>query len=311
MVPLPDNGRALYIWGTGQVGRDARQRLSGRNLRGFIDSAPSRWGTTVDGLSVSSPASVLSGPGRSFVVVASMYEHQIAADLTAAGWRPGADFAGVAAVAGGTDEDPEAVFSRIFERNAWQDDVSVSGGGSSLAATHRVRDALPSLFRRHGVRSVLDAPCGDVNWMATLLPALEAYTGVDIVAALIERNRTRFGSARATFLRRDVTVDALPGADLVICRDCLVHLPTTLAVQALRSLARTTSTYLLATTFPESGLNGDILTGAWRAVNLQRAPFALPEPLELIAEDATGPDGCFGDKALGLWRMDDVRAALA
>lgn len=45
-------------------------------------------------------------------------------------------------------------------------------------------------------------------------------------------------------------------------------------------------------------------------LNLQRAPFLLGAPLESIAEYDDGSDDPFADKALALWAMDEVRAAL-
>ncbi|MFA5907731.1 MAG: class I SAM-dependent methyltransferase [Vicinamibacterales bacterium] len=307
----PVSGRPVYIWGAGQVGLEARRLLRDRNLCGFLDQASGRWGSTVEGLPVADPRSVLHQPARPFVVIASMYETQIAEQLVEAGWMAGADFATVASLATGDGERSEDVFSRIFHTNSWRDAESVSGGGSSLGATRRVRDALPALLQQYGVRSILDAPCGDVNWMAELLPSLDHYTGVDIVAPLIARNAERFAAPRVTFLHRDIAVDALPSADLIICRDCLVHLPNHVAADVLRNFARTSSTYLLSTTFPDSGRNHDVITGAWRPVDLRQPPFGLPAPLETIAEKAPGPDGLFADKALALWRFDTIRASLS
>jgi SAM-dependent methyltransferase len=311
--------RSIYIWGTGQVGRDALRRLRGR-VAGFVDNDAEKWHRRVDGLEVVPPAEVLDTPSRPFIVIASMYEDAIAAQLCAAARTRGVDFASVASVVDG-DDHPADVFSRIFHGNAWSDGESRSGGGSSLAATEPIRTALPGLLRRLGVRSVVDAACGDLCWMATLLPVIEDYTGVEIVPELVERNRRRYGSSRVRFVHRDISIepclperlDAVPcppAADLVICRDCLVHLPTPLAMRALRNIATTGAGYLLTTTFPRTSVNRDVLTGAWRPLNLERTPFQLGPPLASIAEYPAGSDDPFADKALALWALDDVRAAL-
>jgi SAM-dependent methyltransferase len=220
------------------------------------------------------------------------------------------DFASIASVAD-HDDRPEGIFSRIFQRNAWRNAESRSGGGSSLVATGPIRTALPGLLRRYGVRSVVDAPCGDVRWMATLLPEIEDYTGVEIVPELVARNQQRYGSSRVRFVHGDISIDPPPAADLVVCRDCLVHLSTPLAMRALQTLARTGGRYLLTTTFPGTSVNRDVLTGAWRPVNLERAPFHLGPPLASIAEYPAGSEDPFADKALALWALDDARAALA
>jgi hypothetical protein len=94
--------------------------------------------------------------------------------------------------------------------------------------------------------------------------------------------------------------------DLVLCRDCLVHLSSKDAVAALRNLKRSGSTYLLATTFPEHTDNPDVITGYWRPINLELPPFALPRPMLMINEGC--PERGGADKSLGLWRIADLSA---
>src|SRR4051812_27850000 len=59
----------------------------------------------------------------------------------------------------------DAVFSDIYRNNSWGDAESVSGRGSTLARTEVIRRSLPGLLESVGARSLLDAPCGDFNWM--------------------------------------------------------------------------------------------------------------------------------------------------
>jgi hypothetical protein len=97
-----------------------------------------------------------------------------------------------------------------------------------------------------------------------------------------------------------------PAADLLLCRDCLVHLSFADIDKALRNIRRSSLAYLLTTTFPAESVNADIVTGDWRPLNLQAAPFNLPTPVELINEGCTEGDGAFADKSLGLWRIRDL-----
>jgi len=54
-------------------------------------------------------------------------------------------------------DDPAQRFTAIYETNYWSgDDESRSGGGSTLYATERIREAIPGLLLKYGVRSVLD-----------------------------------------------------------------------------------------------------------------------------------------------------------
>jgi hypothetical protein len=59
----------------------------------------------------------------------------------------------------------------------------------------------------------------------------------------------------------------------------------------------------LTTTFPGCASNEDIVTGDWRPLNLQLAPFNLPAPDLLINEQCTEGGNLFADKSLGLWRL--------
>src|SRR5579859_3324001 len=62
-----------------------------------------------------------------------------------------------------------AVFTAIYRLNYWNEgkpaETSISGPGSNLDATTRARDALLQVIAEFGVRSLLDAPCGDLFWM--------------------------------------------------------------------------------------------------------------------------------------------------
>src|ERR1051326_8735723 len=96
-----------------------------------------------------------------------------------------------------TDADAlrrRAEFTGIFEQNAWGDPESVSGPGSNVARASLFRADLEALVRSIKPRTLLDAPCGDFNWLRHFDLGIERYVGIDIVPALIARNRARFGS---------------------------------------------------------------------------------------------------------------------
>jgi SAM-dependent methyltransferase len=173
-----------------------------------------------------------------------------------------------------------------------------------VARTALIRADLQALLRELQVRSLLDAGCGDFNWMKEAeLPGCR-YIGVDVVRALIARNRVRHGAAGREFRTADIARDRLPAVDLILCRDCLVHLSLDDALRALANFRRSRSHYLLATTFVERAENPDIATGAWRPLNLERPPFGLPAPLRTIDERVPVEHGPHPDKRLALWRLD-------
>jgi hypothetical protein len=142
--------------------------------------------------------------------------------------------------------------------------------------------------------------------MSKVRLGVEEYIGVDLLEELVAANREAFGEPGRRFMALDLLGDALPRADLILCRDCLGHLPYADIRGIVRNLAASGSRYLLTTTFPGRASNTDIRTGDWRPLNLQLAPFAFPAPLELINERCTESAGAFADKSLGLWRLDDL-----
>jgi SAM-dependent methyltransferase len=202
----------------------------------------------------------------------------------------------------------ESVFSGIHRQNCWLGEESMSGPGSSLAATAALRRELPRLLAQLGCASLLDAPCGDLWWLKEAALPVASYCGVDIVPAVIAQNRRRHAAPGRTFLCLDVRRDPLPQADLVLCRDCLVHLSFRDALAALANFRASGAAWLLTTTFTGQHAHRDVLTGEWRPLNLQLPPFSLPPPLALLDERCPEEDGRYRDKSLGLWRTADLPA---
>lgn len=199
-------------------------------------------------------------------------------------------------------------FTRIYERNTFGSPESRSGEGSTLEQTATIRREIPALLRELGAKSLLDAPCGDFNWLREVELGVERYIGVDIVRDLIAADQQRFGGAAREFLCRDLIRDPLPAADVILCRDCLVHLSLGDARQMLLNFKRSGARYLLTTTFTARDENVELDAGMlWRTLNLQRAPFDLPPPLRLINENCTEGGAAYADKSLGLWRLEDLR----
>jgi hypothetical protein len=198
------------------------------------------------------------------------------------------------------------VFADHYAANGWDNLESRSGEGSTLTETEAVRAALPKLIADYGIATVLDIPCGDFNWMSRLdLPV--SYVGADLVAEIVARNREIHASDSRSFVQLDLAADELPPADLILCRDCLVHFSFEHIHAALANIRRSQAKFLLTTTNVRLARNRNIVTGDWRRLNLQAAPFLLPEPLLLIDERTTNPAGL--DKHLGLWRVCDIPGA--
>lgn len=169
-----------------------------------------------------------------------------------------------------------------------------------MEATNIVRQQLPDLLKRWKVKSLLDAPCGDFNWMRETEIELDKYIGADIVPDMIASNQKLYSTQNREFRVIDITKDKIPSVDLILCRDSLIHLSSKYIADAIDNFKGSGSKYLLTTTYTLTRENMDIRTGDCRFINLQIAPFNLPEPLELIVEE---PEH---GKSLALWRLEDL-----
>lgn len=198
------------------------------------------------------------------------------------------------------------IFTDIYTAKGFGGVESVSGPGSDLASTHTLRVELDLLLREYQVLTLSDAPCGDYNWMQHVGYGIGWYSGYDIVGKLIEDNNRLYANDRVSFWYADVTKDILPKADLILCRDCFVHLPFKEILKAVKLFKASGSKYLLTTTFVDRDHNVEISAGQWRTVNMTRWPLFFPEPLAVLNEQCPENGGEYRDKSLGLWELDSI-----
>ena len=200
----------------------------------------------------------------------------------------------------------ESTFAPFYTENRWGDEESVSGPGSNLARTAKLRSELPNLLKEIGARTLLDAPCGDFNWMKDTALGVEQYIGADIIPDLITRNQKLYANDRTQFLFLDLTRDALPRVDVILSRDCLIHFSYRHIAAAIKNFKRSGSTYLLTNTYPRWQKNTNIRTGDFRHLNLMLPPFNFPPPLKQIDEKHPEDEEQFFGKILGLWKLSDL-----
>lgn len=168
------------------------------------------------------------------------------------------------------------------------------GRGSTAEYTLRMRAEFHALLVRHEVECIVDAGCGDFNWMRSVDLTGIVYLGLD---------RHRFSTWSAydrpgcKFRVSDIVRDPLPPAHLVMCRDVLFHLSLADCTAFLLNFKRSGSRHLLMTTIPGSR-NADQLGGGFTRRDFTVGPFNLPCPRETI------PDG---ERLLGLWHRDDLQ----
>lgn len=202
------------------------------------------------------------------------------------------------------DGDLTERFTRAYDHQLWYNVESVSGPGSTLDYTVELRATLPALLRALGCGSLLDAPCGDFNWMSKVDLAGIEYTGADIVPAMIAALQARWPDTR--FLVLDICRDPLPRADFMLCRDVLFHLANADIRHVLEGFAQSGSAWFATSHSPHitamPDVDSDPLT--FREVNLTAPPFSIAQPDYTLKDWWPG----FPQRWLGVWPRSAIAA---
>ncbi len=202
----------------------------------------------------------------------------------------------------------ERIFNQKFKNNSWNSSESVSGTGSELEITKDLRISLQRFLKDFDIKSMLDAPCGDFNWMKEMdLEGID-YIGGDIVPDIINKNNELYDKK---FINIDITTDDLPKCDLILVRDCLVHLSNNNIFKFFENLKGSDIKYLLTTSFPNKKVgewrtNLSIQDGGWRPLNLIEPPFNLKDPIHIIDEKCKEEYPIYSDKSLVLYKVNDL-----
>jgi SAM-dependent methyltransferase len=205
-----------------------------------------------------------------------------------------------------SSSDNKTRFTKIYEENYWGSQESRSGTGSTILYTTNLRRQLPLLFSKFGVKSVFDAPCGDFNWMSQVMGDIRVqYIGADIVQTLIDENKNRYENDNILFLHLDITRDELPYADLMLCRDFLMHLSYADTREFFKKYIKSKIPYLLLTSHvtADDFNNSDIQTADFRLTDLFKPPYNMPKNVLYEIEDWLKPEP---PRKMYLWSRDQV-----
>lgn len=210
----------------------------------------------------------------------------------------------------------EKRFTKIYQENIWGGAESKSGKGSDTAQTEYLKPKLIELINKLGIKILIDAPCGDCHWIYSTIPSMNItkYIGIDIVSDLIKNLQIQYAMDKnMQFEQKDIVTDSLPKGDLLLCRDCLVHLSYEEIKFFLQNFINSEITYLLTTTFSYNrGLASYVDNSHfWHPLVLWNKPISLPLPIELINEQCTQIDSenSYEDKSLGLWTRNQIKEA--
>lgn len=157
------------------------------------------------------------------------------------------------------------------------------GQGSLMRNTVNIRTWLPQMTDKYGIKSVCDAGAGDLHWIRRMEWPV-GYQGFDLFP--------RHPDVRAL----DITVQAMPPCDAILCRMVLNHLwgdhGDATRVEMALDLFRQSGKYLFATQF-----NGEDLpqrSPQFKRLDLRRW---LGEPIESVH------DGHEPECRMAMWRI--------
>ena len=195
-------------------------------------------------------------------------------------------------------------FELIYNENFWESEESRSGIGSEIENTKEVLKALEHFIKEFKIKSIIDIPCGDYNWMSLMDMRNLKYQGHDIVQQLITDNKKKFKNSNISFIHSDITNSKLGKADLMLVRDCLVHFSFEDIKKSIFRIKQSRSKYLMTTSFVNVDQNIDIYSADWRPINLEKGPFNFPKPLMTYNEKCKEMNGIYTDKSLCIWEIN-------
>ena len=167
-------------------------------------------------------------------------------------------------------------FNLIYKKNIWDSKESISGPGSEIYYTERLRNWMIDVLPKYQIKRLTDAPCGDFNWMKLVVSEIEIeYYGFDIVNSLIKNNNALYRSDKIQFGIANICEDKLPDCDLLMVRDCLFHLSYNDINKFLENIKNINYKYLLTTTHivEKKFVNKDIKSADYRLIDLFKEPF--------------------------------------
>jgi len=174
-------------------------------------------------------------------------------------------------------------FNRIYAEGTWAKDASgkgTSGSGSTLEITQEYRAYVEDFIKKHAVKSVIDAGCGDWGFSSAMDWGDASYLGIDIASDVIEAVRTKYERGKIRFQIGDITED-LPAADLLISKDVLQHLSNKLVHQFIKNNLRKGKYKWVILTNNRGSENRDISNGGYRMIDLAASPFEVKGLIDL------------------------------
>ncbi|KAL9647337.1 hypothetical protein ABK040_011702 [Willaertia magna] len=209
-----------------------------------------------------------------------------------------------------TSDERKVRFSSVYNEGMWNNKlkhVPQSGIGSARSYTNSARHAIKTVVKAYGIKTFVDAPCGDVNWIQLLFPFFKEnqieYIGVDIVPELIAKHKVTFKDYEGTvkFQEKDLAEQILPKGDLIFCRQALQHMNPGNVLKTIHNFCKSGAKYLMTTLYLTGTQeeNEKLIFGPHASlINFLAPPYSFIEPIAMFV------DGQLNQKQyLALWEL--------
>ena len=160
-------------------------------------------------------------------------------------------------------------------------DETQCGAGSTMAATENVREWLPGALKRLKVDLLIDAPCGDRNWIRHVELPFQ-YIGIEVDDDHVVKAREDGFPILQQDLRELVFPWRIKITAAILSRDFFQHLDDEDGMKVLNNFRASGARYLIATDHGvvENGKLEQLPEGPFRYISMTAPPFNLRPPID-------------------------------
>lgn len=158
---------------------------------------------------------------------------------------------------------------------------SYSGPGSLLENTDLLIKNLNEFIKNNNIKSIIDAPCGDFNYMSKIDLENVQYLGLDVSKNAIEMCKKKSNKTNIEFKVFNIITDTLPKSDLILIKDLFLHLSFSHITTVLENVKLSGCKYFATSRYSHgNGTNTDKLSDLTnRGIEITTQPFYFNFPI--------------------------------
>ena len=136
-------------------------------------------------------------------------------------------------------------------------------------------------IKNNNIKSIIDAPCGDFNYMSNVDLENVIYLGLDVSKNAIEMCKKKSNKSNIEFKVFNLITDVLPKADLILIKDLFLHLSFADIITVLENVKSSGCKYFATSRYSHGNeinidKNSDLHS---RAIEITIKPFYFNFPI--------------------------------